>query len=185
MMVSLVDTAPLYATVLLDLFTRHRHEGRVILPLLKTIDLLLNRLCLESLMSQTTFITSLLQNLREEAKECTDTQRLTAILNVSCCLLASDSNRTEVLSFICEFLTHKFPRIRSLAAEKLYVRLLETHIIEYDNESHPAIEMLLNHSWELDDGSQKVHHRIATDILKTFGPEKDAAGLQLLETSNA
>lgn len=156
-------------TVFLELFDRHQHEGRVTLPLLKTIDSLLNRMCLDSLVAKEAFTLSLLQNLREEAKGCTDTQSLTAILNVSCGMIGSSSNSNEFICFVCDFLRHQFPRIRCIAAEKLYIRVLETNIGL--NESHPAVELLLNHSWGSDEFDSEMHKDTATEVSKAFGTQ--------------
>ena len=58
--------------VFLMLFKKHQREGRVILPLLKTIDLLISRLCIDELIQDADFSRSLLQHLEEEEKECKD-----------------------------------------------------------------------------------------------------------------
>ena len=44
----------------------------MILPLLKTIDLLISRLCIDELIQDADFSRSLLQHLEEEEKECKD-----------------------------------------------------------------------------------------------------------------
>eukprot|EP00536_Pseudo-nitzschia_multiseries_P008637 jgi/Psemu1/257408/estExt_Genewise1Plus.C_2220030 len=135
-------------TVFLDLFKKHQHEGRVILPLLKTIEILLNRGCIEQLVKEKSFSLSLLERLREESETCNDITRLTAIISVSTGLIASVKTSKEAVAFVCGLLIHEFPRIRSVAAEKLYVQLLET-----DPElggDHAAIRILLEHNWESD-----------------------------------
>jgi hypothetical protein len=73
--------------VFLTLFEKHQYEGRVILPLLKTIDLLISRVCIDELIQDVDFSRSLLQHLEEEEKECKDVHRLFAIVNVSLGLL--------------------------------------------------------------------------------------------------
>ncbi len=79
------------------------------------------------------------------------------------------------MRFVCDFLAHEFPRIRCIAAEKLYVRLLEANL-DID-ETHAAVDLLLHHSWESDEISQEIHMNVATDIFKSLGPE-DAAAAQ-------
>jgi hypothetical protein len=73
--------------VFLALFQKHQREGRVVLPLLKTIDLLISRVCIDELIQDVDFSRSLLQHLEEEEKECKDIHRLFAIINVSLGLL--------------------------------------------------------------------------------------------------
>jgi hypothetical protein len=139
---------------LLGLLGKHKGDGRVILPLLKTMDTLMNRMCIDRLIKDKKYASSLISNLQEERKGCADVPRLHAILNVGTGLILSLKDSPEATGFVCEFLTHEYPRIRSLAAEKLYVRLQET---DPDlDEQHNAIRLLLYHSWEVEDctGSQ-------------------------------
>jgi len=134
--------------VFLDIFEKHQHEGRVVLPLLKTIEMILNRGCIEHLVREKSFSSLLLERLREESKDCTDIKRLMAIISVSTGLIISVQISKETVSFVCSLLAHEFPRIRSVAAEKLYVQLLET-----DPElggDHAAVRLLLEHNWECD-----------------------------------
>jgi Tubulin folding cofactor D C terminal len=150
------------------LFEKHQHDGRVTLPLLKTIDLLLNRLCLDSLIGTVSFTIALLRNLREEAKGCTDTQRLLAILNVSCDLIGPETrNGGGFVLFVCDFLRHPFPRVRCIAAEKLYIRLLESNVAI--DETHPVVGLLLHHSWESDDGDLEFHMKMVTAVSEVVG----------------
>jgi hypothetical protein len=50
-------------------------------------------------------------------------------------------------------LMHSFPRIRRIAAENLYIRLLENP--ERDPE-HPALSLLLSNPWDGDEPEAKV-----------------------------
>ena len=95
-------------------------------------------------------------------------KRLTAILNVAAGLIISVNASQEVVGFVCEFLVHEFPLIRSFAAEKLYVRLLET---EPDlEEDHIAVKQLLHHSWESDGSLQEIDRdTVIREILMAFG----------------
>ena len=143
-----VPDSVLASAVFLDLFVKHRGEGRVVVPLLKTIDTLMNRLCIDRLLSDEQFISSLIGKLRQERQGCTNIPLLSAILTVATGLISSVKNSPEAIAFVCEFLVHDFPHIRSLAAEKLYVRLQETDPDLNDNNN--AINLLLYHAWETD-----------------------------------
>lgn len=67
-------------TIFLHLMKRHHREGRVILPLLKTLDVLFTHQCLDELVtSKTSFAETLLLNLMAEEKDCQDVHRLFAI----------------------------------------------------------------------------------------------------------
>ena len=50
-------------------------------------------------------------------------------------------------------LRHPFPRIRRIAAENLYVRLLEDPEVD---EIHPVLTLLLNNPWDGDESQAKV-----------------------------
>jgi hypothetical protein len=152
--------------VFLDIFGKHQHEGRVILPLLKTIEILMNRMCIEKLVSDTAFSSDLLEKLKEEAKYCTDIPRLTAILNVATGLIASIKTSPKAMAFVCELLVHEYPRIRSLAAEKLYVRLLETDPDLHDG--HAGIKLLLESSWEFEGCKGQTIDETAFQVSRAF-----------------
>jgi hypothetical protein len=132
----------------------------------------MNRRCIEQLIRKKSYSLSLLGKLREESKRCTDMQRLVAILNVATGLIISIVESKEIVAFVCDFLVHQFPRIRSLAAEKLYVRLLET---DPDlGENHTAVQILLSHNWESDDENlQEIDRDTAIqEVLKAFEIDK-------------
>lgn len=131
----------------------------------------MNRRCIEQLIRKYSFSLSLLGKLRVESKGCTDMKRLTAILNVATGLIISIVESKEIVAFVCDFLVHEFPRIRSLAAEKLYVRLLET---DPDlGENHAGVQILLSHNWESDVILQEIDRNAAIqEVLKAFEVDK-------------
>jgi hypothetical protein len=138
----------------LTLFEKHKHEGRVTQPLLKTIALLMDRVCIDRLTSDPSFLSSLCKHLREEEKGCKDVHRLTSIVNVSLGLLGPTSEtEKEPLAFVCTMLMHRFPRVRRIAAENLYVRLLEKPDLDSEN---PALNLLLTNPWDGDEPEMKV-----------------------------
>jgi len=139
----------------LSLFHLHRKNQRVILPLLKTIDKLLSRGCLDDLlrMKNCPFPDSLLSNIKKEAKGCMDIKRLFAIASVSLGLLQvqdEDMVIKDVLPFILALLGHAYPRVRRWTAEQLYVRLLEdgSTIISDQCRLDKALKLLLEVLWD-------------------------------------
>jgi hypothetical protein len=138
----------------------------VTLPLLKTIDMLMNRMCIEPLILDESFSLPLLSKLRDDIRGCNDVPRLHATLDVSIGLIRSIKSSPEAIAFVCFFLMHQFPRIRSLAAEKLYVRIQET---DPDlNRDHVAMTLLLHHSWEVQDGGQEKYNVSALQVSEAF-----------------
>jgi hypothetical protein len=69
----------------------------VVLPLLKTITLLMNRMCVDSLVQNGSFSSSLLSLLQKEEIECKDVHRLTAIINVSLGLMTASESEKVLL----------------------------------------------------------------------------------------
>ncbi len=55
---------------------------------------------------------------------------------------------------------HVYPRVRRIAAENFYIKLIEQPDI---SDSHPAIELLLTNPWEQDMLEEEAK-RMATDI---------------------
>jgi tubulin-specific chaperone D len=137
--------------VFLELFSKHQKEGRVTLPLLKTISILLDHMCMDPLLKDHVFTSSLLDNLKEEESGCNDVPRLFEITKVLLGCLQGKDIQKDVLALICQLLSHRFPRVRRYAAENLYVALLEHPDILGSvtvAEDHPIMEMLLNDPWD-------------------------------------
>jgi hypothetical protein len=123
-------------------------------------------MCFDRLVKDQSFASSLLAKLRQEAKGCKDVHRLAAILDVATGLVISIQESRDAVAFVCELLMHEYPRVRSLAAEKLYVRLLETNP-DLD-EDHPAVTLLLHHTWEFEGGRPQQNREMAVQISKAF-----------------
>ena len=83
-----------YAKVFITLFSLHSKDGRVIVPLLKTIEQLLSQSCLNPLLSnESNFASDISSKLKIEIYQCTDVQRIFGIVGVLVGLLsARDEN---------------------------------------------------------------------------------------------
>ena len=88
--------ASLFAA-LLELFRTHRRDARVILPLLKTLDILVSHRCLDDLILDGTspFRESLLELLAKEAKNCSDVHRLFACIDVALGLVSDGTTASS------------------------------------------------------------------------------------------
>lgn len=96
--------------MLLDLFKAHSRDGRVILPLLKSVDILLTHQCLEDLVLNDTngFKSSLVVGIGREAKNCNDVHRHFACIDVAIGLVRSTSIEQNV-SRLCLHLHSRKP----------------------------------------------------------------------------
>lgn len=83
----------------MNLFEKHKHDGRVILPLLKSLALLMNRLCIEHLTHDASFSSSLLNHLVDEESTCKDVHRLAAIIDVALGLLGTAATCQKVRTY--------------------------------------------------------------------------------------
>lgn len=123
----------------LEKFDQHTKDGRVILPLLKTVEKLLSHECLNPILSDNEgFPSELFIKIQRETYRCTDMQRLFAIASVLIGLLPSEKILKYILS---RFLCHKYPRLRRHTAEILYMKLLEC------DEDDRATQFLLEVDW--------------------------------------
>lgn len=122
------------------------------LPLLKTMSLLLDRMCIGELTNDPSFRSSFFILLQEEENGCTDVHRLTAIVNVALGFPISETEK-QPLVIACKMLMHRFPRVRSIAAEALYLWLLN----RLDRSpKNPSLDLLLDNQWDGDDTATKV-----------------------------
>lgn len=146
----------LLADVLLKIFRRHQRDRRVTLPLLKTIDLLLLRGCLNPLVhtDDTSFPSSILQCLTAEANRCSDVHRLLVIVSVSLAILSCRRNskmNEDILVLVFRMLGHPYPRVRRFTADHLYVRLIEDQTMVPNQEGvEAAMALLLEGQWDTD-----------------------------------
>ncbi len=86
--------------VFLGLFQQYRRNGRVLLPLLSTLDKLLTHGYLDELLSvkSGSFVNKLLACLAREAKGCCDVKRLLAIVGVALALLQPHLETVSIVS---------------------------------------------------------------------------------------
>ena len=140
----------------LQMFRDHSREGRVILPLLKTLEKLFNRGLMDTLLSQpdSKFASSLLGCVRAETKGCSDIHRLLSAVGVALGLLShlnDISLNIDVLKYVLEMLDHEFPRVRKHAADNLYVRLLEDpSVLPKQENLDDVLDFLLAGQWQSD-----------------------------------
>jgi hypothetical protein len=175
---------------LLKLFELHRKDGRVILPLLKTLDVLLSHGVFDSLMndSDINFSLKLMAQLRMECRGCRDVQRLVAAVSVALGLIVSDETgvvEEDVLPFLMVMLAHRYPRVRRWTAEQLYVHLLEgdsTASGSYnDGGIDRAMELLMEVSWDDDldsPGNVRDSRNCVADFLGIQLSEKERNGIK-------
>ena len=141
---------------------KNRGVGRIVLPVLKTLDALVSNQCL-NFVSQNSchFGEQLLSAFQQEASS-NEIARLFAIIDVTVALLFAlpdnISTSNQGLEFLCSMLSHPFPRIRSYTAEQFYVLLLE-----YDGgKRSKAIDLIVSTPWSSELKSSERHQYAAS-----------------------
>jgi hypothetical protein len=130
--------------VLLSLFEINQSEDRVILPLMKTVELLLEGevfdfLCLNDNQSAANknddnsqtppppssivFGENLLNKVKKELYRSTNVVKLFTGLNIGLSLLRFPELRKTSMQLVLELLGHRYPRVRKHSAEQFYTKL--------------------------------------------------------------
>lgn len=130
---------------LLRLLGANSGSARLVLPILKTLDVLFAHGCLDEV-TQSSFGECCQRSVEREAA-CKDVPRLFAVVDVTVALLTTSPGDVAVtrraLAFLCKMLAHPFPRIRGYTAQHFYLFLLE-----YDGgRREEALELILNTPW--------------------------------------
>lgn len=169
--------------VFLGLFHRFKRNGRVLLPLLSTLDKLLSHGYLEELLTHNNgnFIRNLMKSLSNEISGCSDVKRLLAIVGVSLNIIQPDletsaTMRKSVLPVLMSTLLSPYPRVRQYTAEQLYVKIEEDgdKLLGSQAALEDATQLLLNVAWH----DEYDHHG---HIIKARNQIADLLGVVLSE----
>eukprot|EP00124_Ichthyophonus_hoferi_P000418 Ihof_evm11s15 gene=Ihof_evmTU11s15 len=111
--------------ILLNLLRENKSCDRIVIPLLKTTDMLLANGCFANHPSKDNFGLGLVNIVKIEMATTSDFNKLSAALGVLCSLLQFDGPiRHQALLRVLLLIGHRFPRLRKLAAEQLYVAMV-------------------------------------------------------------
>ena len=100
----------MYGLVFLGLFRQYERNGRVLLPLLSTLDKLLSHEYLNELLCARsgTFRSDLMACLVKEARGCGDIKRLLAMVGVSLALLQPNHETMPIVRLACATFISQF-----------------------------------------------------------------------------
>ena len=157
---------------LVILFERHKGVGRVTLPLLRSLEKLLSRRCLDELfVNDCHFASSLQKCIESEIVGCRDITRLLASADVSAALISAlereSPHKRVSLLFLCKLLEHSYPKLRSHVAETVYMAIEENRDM-LSTENDAVITLLLETSWGSDLTREEVRQS-AADVQKSLG----------------
>ena len=114
---------------LVALFGKHAGEDRVIVPLFKTTEVLLENDVFVPIGDVGTepVLQGLLRAVKAEMRGCRDVKKLFGAIDVCVGLLSpsvEEDVRVDALKQVVVLLGHRYPRVRKFSAERLYTKLL-------------------------------------------------------------
>jgi tubulin-specific chaperone D len=121
------------SSVLLGLFNDNFGDDRVILPLMKSLELLLEAELFDFLCSDSpVFGVDLLAKVKKELHRTTNVVKLFTGLNIALSLLMfGDEIKKASMQLVLELLGHRYPRVRKHAAEQFYTKLfIDDRLVE-------------------------------------------------------
>ncbi|CAL5340221.1 unnamed protein product [Camellia sinensis] len=167
------------STDILWVLQQHRRCDRVVIPTLKTIEILFSKKVFLSMEAQTqVFCAGLLASLAVELKGSKDFSKLyagIAILGYIASL--SDSINVQAFSHLLTFLVHRYPKIRKTSAEQVYLVLLQNESLVAEDKIEKALEIISETCWE---GDVEEAKRQRLQLHDVAGLES----VQFLKTSN-
>ncbi|KAL0339271.1 UNVERIFIED_CONTAM: Tubulin-folding cofactor D [Sesamum angustifolium] len=132
---------------------KYRRCDRVIIPTLKTVEILFSRKILLNMEVQTpVFCAGVLDSLSIELRGTKDFSKLYCGIAVLLGYIASlsDPVNQRAFSHLLTFLGHRYPKIRKSAAEQVYLVLLENGDLIDEDKLNEATEIITETCWEAD-----------------------------------
>ncbi|CAN0889879.1 Tubulin-folding cofactor D [Linum grandiflorum] len=136
---------------------RYMRCDRVIVPTLKTIEILFSRRIFFDMEAQTgTFFNGVLESLVVELKASKDFGKLYAgIAILGYIASTSEAVNIQALTQLLTFLGHRYPKIRKASAEQVYLVLLQNSNLLPEEKIEQALEIISETCWDGDaDGAK-------------------------------
>ncbi|KAM1285817.1 hypothetical protein EV1_028362 [Malus domestica] len=154
------------STDMLWVLQQYRRCDRVIVPALKTIEILFSKQIFLSMEAHTlVFCSGVLDSLEVELKGSKDFSKLYAgIAILGYIASVSESINTRAFSHLLSFLGHRYPKIRKASAEQVYLVLLQNGGLVVEKKMEKALEIISETCWEGDMEAAKVQRLELYDI---------------------
>lgn len=151
---------------ILWILQKYRRCDRVIVPTLKTVEILFSRKLLLTMEDQTpVFCVGILDSLAVELRGTKDFAKLTAGITILGYIASiSDPINTRAFSHLLSFLGHRYPKIRKSAAEQAYLVLLENGNLISEDKLNEATEIITETCWEGDVEEAKKRRLLLYEI---------------------
>eukprot|EP00041_Stephanoeca_diplocostata_P031627 m.989891 g.989891 ORF g.989891 m.989891 type:complete len:1244 (-) comp23999_c0_seq3:287-4018(-) len=161
----------------LTVFKSHAHDERVVIPLLKTMDLLFTHDAIGHLIrdSGDTFPDSLYDHCKAAIHKSANVPKIRSGVDVLCGLIGStEAVRKRALSTLLVYLCHKYPRVRKFTAEKLYVALLSLEDVFPEDVGSAVDDILTETRWDDDVKEARIERNKICDLLGIPKPKLKA-----------
>lgn len=139
-------------TDILWVLQQYKRCDRVIVPTLKTIEILFSKKILLNMEGHTPiFCAGVLDSLAVELKATKDFSKLYAgIAILGYIASVPESVNTRAFSHLLTFLGHRYPKIRKASAEQVYLVLLQNVELVTEDKMEKALEIISETCWEGD-----------------------------------
>eukprot|EP00049_Salpingoeca_infusionum_P003287 m.65120 g.65120 ORF g.65120 m.65120 type:complete len:1273 (-) comp12047_c0_seq2:165-3983(-) len=156
---------------------QNQTQDILIIPLLKTINLLAENACLDDVanMVDETISTRLIDCIKVEITKCTSVLKLVQSARVLTDLLYFPAAHTRVLSMLMVMLCHRYPRVRRVVSEHLYVTLLGLpSTLMSASTVEQANLILANTEWDGDVEQAREYRNQLCQVLGVAAPKSKA-----------
>ncbi|XVF18437.1 hypothetical protein REPUB_Repub11eG0021500 [Reevesia pubescens] len=146
------------STDILWILQEYKQCDRVIIPTLKTIEILFSKKIFLDMEAHTSiFCAGVLDSLAVELKGSKDFSKLNAGIAILGYLTSvSDPINSRAFSHLLTFLTHRYPKIRKAAAEQVYLVLLQNGSLVSEEKTEKALEIISETCWDGDIETAKL-----------------------------
>ncbi|EOA23407.1 hypothetical protein CARUB_v10016587mg [Capsella rubella] len=143
---------------ILWILEEYKKRDRVMVPCLKTIEILFrSKIFLNQETYTLSFYAAAVDSLAIELRASKDFTKLKAGLAILGYIASvSDPISTKAFSQLLAFLGHRYPKIREVAAEQVYLALLQNGILVAEEKMEKVIEIISESCWEADMESTKT-----------------------------
>ncbi|KAL5796379.1 hypothetical protein ACOSQ2_001199 [Xanthoceras sorbifolium] len=131
---------------------KYKKCDRVIIPTLKTIEILFSKKIFLNMEAHTpTFCAGILDSLAIELRVSKDFSKLyTGIAILGYIASISEPINSRAFSHLLTFLGHRYPKIRKASAEQVYLVLLQNSSLMPEDKIEKALEIITETCWEGD-----------------------------------
>ena len=152
---------------LIEIFSKFAKTDRVIVPLLKTVNVLLRNGIFDSIRPHnSSFPLALLSRVQEESTS-SNTVKIKMCIDILLLMLQMEEPiRLKALKVLIVFLGHRFPSVRKYAADALYVQFLSDKFSVGDDEE--AIQAILSARTNVGTSAGEGKDEVEATVVPTY-----------------